>query len=150
MELSTLKIEQDECIAVNFMLHIYNLLGDSLEPLVKILKLSHALSPKVITLGEYEAHLNVFQFQVQFWNALEYFFEFFESMEPNMARDSAEQMNVENLFFTEKIMGIVAFEGVKKKIKLEERDQWHILMESARFKFTNLSHYARIQARIIL
>jgi len=64
VELSTLKIEQDECIAVNFMLQLYNILGDSLEPLVKILKLDHALSPKVVTLGEYEAHLNAYQFQV--------------------------------------------------------------------------------------
>ena len=55
--MSTLKIEKDECIAVNLMLQLYNILGDSLEPLVKILKLVHALSPKVVTVGEYEAHL---------------------------------------------------------------------------------------------
>lgn len=150
VELSTLKIEQDECIAVNFMLQLYNLLGDSPEPLVKILKLAHALSPKVVTLGEYEAHLNACHFPVRFRNALEYFSAFFDSMEPNMARDSAERLNVEKLFFAEKIMGIVAFEGAERKIRLEGRDQWRILMESAGFKFTNLSHYARSQARILL
>jgi len=66
-----------------------------------------------------------------------------------MKRDS-ERLNVEKLFFAEKIMGIVAFEGAERKMRLEGRDQWRILMETAGFKFTNLSHYARSQARILL
>jgi len=67
-----------------------------------------------------------------------------------MARDSAERLNVEKLFVTKKIMGIVDFEGTERKISLEGRDQWHILIELAIYKFTNLSDYPRSQARILL
>ncbi|KAH9300954.1 hypothetical protein KI387_012537 [Taxus chinensis] len=150
VELSMLKIEEDECVAVNFMLQLYNLLGESSETLMKTLKLAHALSPRVVTLGEYEANLNACGFQVRFRNALQYYSAIFNSMEPSMKRDCHERLNVEKFFFGEKITGIVAYEGAERKIRLEGRDQWRMLMESAGFKCSNLSHYAMSQARILL
>lgn len=83
-----------------------------------MLKLAQSLVPKVVTLGEYEANINNCKFNVRFQNALNYYLAFFDSMEPNMARDSAERGNVEKLFFAEKILGVIAYEGTERKMRL--------------------------------
>eukprot|EP00252_Welwitschia_mirabilis_P004811 TRINITY_DN1511_c0_g1_i1.p1 TRINITY_DN1511_c0_g1~~TRINITY_DN1511_c0_g1_i1.p1 ORF type:complete len:703 (+),score=47.66 TRINITY_DN1511_c0_g1_i1:270-2378(+) len=145
-----LKTEEDECIAVNFMLQLYNLLGESDEALTRVLKLARSLNPRVVTLGEYEANLNNRSFVPRFRSALKYYSAFFESMEPNMSRDCAERANIERLFFGEKITGIVAFEGSERKMRLEGRDQWRQIMQSAGFRCQKLSPYAISQARILL
>ena len=88
LDRSDFSVEPDETVAVNFMLQLYHLLGDSDEPVRRVLQLVKSLDPSVVTLGEYEVSLNRAGFVDRFANALLYYKPVFESLDVAMPRDS--------------------------------------------------------------
>lgn len=148
---SDFSVEPGEVVAVNFMLQLYHLLGDSDEPVRRVLRLAKSLSPAVVTLGEYEVSLNRAGFVDRFANALSYYRSVFESLDVAMARDSEERVTMERCMFGERIRRAVGpGEGAERTGRMAGSGEWQALMEWCGFEPVRLSNYAMSQADLLL
>eukprot|EP00249_Psilotum_nudum_P008840 c21546_g1_i1 orf=160-2502(-) len=151
LELSMFRIEDGETIAVNFMLQLHHLLAEvhaSSETLTKTLRLAYFLSPKVVTLAEFDTSLNGGSFQQRFMNALQFFSAIFSSVDSAMPRDSAFREKMERFYFAEKMGSILGV--VEKKERLAGKEEWEAIMGKAGFRCVPLGNFAVSQARLLL
>ncbi|URD97135.1 Scarecrow-like protein [Musa troglodytarum] len=148
---STFRVDPDELVVVNFMLQLSQLLGDSPEPVERILRVAKSLGPRIVTLAEYEASLNHAGFVDRFGAALDHYAAVFESLDPAMARDAAERARMERVLIGHRILEVVGpFEGQNRRVRMAPKEEWRAVMERCGFSSVPLSNYAVSQAKLLL
>ncbi|XP_074556384.1 SCARECROW-LIKE protein 7-like [Curcuma longa] len=148
---TTFRVDPDESLAINFMLQLYHLLGESPAPVERVLRVTKSLAPCVVTLGEYEVSLNQSCFAERYATALAYYGAMFDSLDPAMGRNSAERTQVERLIFGRQILGAVGpGEGKNRRVRMCGKEEWTAVMERCGFEPVALSNYAVSQAKLLL
>ncbi|KAI5072995.1 hypothetical protein GOP47_0013101 [Adiantum capillus-veneris] len=146
------RVEEGEVVIVNFMLELCNLLDGAAETAVfHTLHVAAKLCPRVVTVAEMDAQLNVGPFQKRFVSALHFFSAMFDSLEAGMNRDSMHRLCMERWLLGERIHTMVGGqdEGPWRR-RLQTHADWRTALQAANFQPQPLSHYAVSQARILL
>ncbi|PKU75285.1 SCARECROW-LIKE protein 7-like [Dendrobium catenatum] len=148
---ASFRVEPGEAVAVNFTLQLYTILGDSDEPVNRVIRLAKSVRPKVVTLGEYECSLNRIGFVERFGNALRYFAAVFDSVESSRGRDSDERARIERVILGPRILYTVGPEdGRQRRMRMEAKEKWRVIMEGCGLEMVPLSNYAISQAKLLL
>lgn len=145
------RIEDGEVVVVNFMLELCNLLDGAADAAVfHTLRVAAELCPRVATVAEMDAQLNVGPFQKRFVSALHFFSAMFDSLEAGMNRDSMHRLCMERWLLGERIHTMVGGQDEGPRRRLQTHADWRTALQAANFQPRALSHYAVSQARILL
>ncbi|PIN07011.1 hypothetical protein CDL12_20428 [Handroanthus impetiginosus] len=146
---SSLVLLPEETLVINCVHYLHRLLKDS-DRLCLFLHHIKAMNPRVLTVAEREANHNHPIFRQRFVEALDHYTAVFDSLEATLPPTSAERMALEQIWFGEEIMNIVAAEG-ENRIETHERIRsWKMMLRNAGFSNIPLSRFAVSQAKLLL
>ncbi|MCO5602631.1 hypothetical protein L7F22_056765 [Adiantum nelumboides] len=145
------RIEEGEVVIVNFMLELCNLLDGAADTAVfHTLDVAAKLRPRVVTVAEMDAQLNVGPFHKRFVSALHFFSAMFDSLEEGMNRDSMHRLCMERSLLGERIHTMVGGQDDGPRRRLQTHADWRNALQAANFQPHPLSYYAVSQAHILL
>ncbi|KAJ3676236.1 hypothetical protein LUZ60_003648 [Juncus effusus] len=145
-----LKVKTGEALAVNSVLYLHRLLGNSECQIEDFLTQLWNLSPKIMVITEQESNHNSPVLAERFVEALNYYAALFDCLELTASRNSVERARVERVLFAEEIKAIIACEGSERKERHERMEKWGRRMEVAGFGRVPMGYYGLLHVRRML
>ncbi|KAL4587706.1 hypothetical protein LXL04_000580 [Taraxacum kok-saghyz] len=141
IKLEDLKLQRNECLAVNNLIRFKNLHDDSVissNPRDGVLKLIRDMKPDVfvqtVVNGSYSSPF----FVTRFKEALFHFSSMFDMFDATLERDDVERLNFEREFCGKEAVNVIACEGVERVERPETYKQWQARVLRAGFKIKGL------------
>ncbi|XWS53115.1 hypothetical protein CRYUN_Cryun11dG0130100 [Craigia yunnanensis] len=134
-----LKINSNEVIAVNSLFRFKNLLDETVvlnSPRDTVLNLIRKINPNIFVHSVVNGSYNAPFFVTRFREALFHFFALFDMCETNVPREDHMRSMLEQKFYGQEIMNIVACEGTERVERPESYKQWQV--RNMRAGFTQL------------
>ncbi|XP_052193871.1 scarecrow-like protein 9 [Diospyros lotus] len=138
LSVEDLGIENDEVLVVNcFYLSAYLLDNTTVEhnsPRDAVLNLIKKVNPDIFVHGITNAPINSPYFTSRFRETLFYYSSLFDMFEASLPSESEERMVFEREIWGNKIMNIIACEGLERVERQETYKEWHFRTLRAGFK----------------
>ncbi|XP_017632253.1 scarecrow-like protein 33 [Gossypium arboreum] len=134
-----LKINSNEVIAVNCLFRFKNLLDETVvlnSPRDIVLNLIRKINPDIFVHSIVNGSYNAPFFVTRFREALFHFSALFDMSETNISQEDNLRTMLEQKFYRQEIMNIVACEGTERVERPEAYKQWQV--RSVRAGFTQL------------
>ncbi|KAL8213860.1 hypothetical protein R6Q57_003309 [Mikania cordata] len=142
VKIEDLKLQRNECLAVNTLIRFKNLLDDSVvvdSPRDGVLKLIRDMRPDIfvqtVVNGSYSSPV----FVTRFKEALFHFSSMFDMFDATLGRDDEQRLNFEKEFCGREAMNVIACEGSERVERPETYKQWQARLSRAGFKVKPLN-----------
>ncbi|KAK1415236.1 hypothetical protein QVD17_31012 [Tagetes erecta] len=136
LDTTSLKVENDDVLVVNFGFKLYKLPDESVttENLRdEVLRRVKGLSPALVILLEQELNGNTASFETRVSQVYGYYSALMESIEATMSRDNSERVKLEE-GVSRKMVNSVACEGRERVERCEVFGKWRARMSMAGFE----------------
>lgn len=137
-----LKLQRNECLAVNTLIRFKNLPDDSVvvdSPRDGVLKLIRDMRPDIfvqtVVNGSYSSPF----FVTRFKEALFHFSSMFDMFDATLDRNDEQRLNFEKEFCGREAMNVIACEGGERVERPETYKQWQARLSKAGFKIKPLN-----------
>ncbi|KAK1426799.1 hypothetical protein QVD17_15479 [Tagetes erecta] len=153
VKIEDLKLQRNECLAVNTLLRFKHLFDDSVtvdSPRDGVLKLIRDMKPDIfvqtVVNGSYSSPF----FVTRFKEALFHFSSMFDMFDATLDRDDEQRLNFEKEFCGREAMNVIACEGGERIERPETYKQWQIRLLRAGFKVKPLNRelVSKLRAKV--
>lgn len=138
-------IEEGEAVAISSVLQMHCVVKESRGVLNSVLRVIHALSPKVFVLVEQDSSHNGPFFLGRFMEALHYYSAVFDSLDALLPRYDTRRAKVEQFYYAAEIRNILSCEGPARVERHERADQWRRRMSRAGFQASPVRMVDRVR-----
>ncbi|KAI3667685.1 hypothetical protein L6452_42754 [Arctium lappa] len=142
VKIEDLKLQRNECLAVNTLIRFKNLLDDTVvvnSPRDSVLKMIRDMKPDIfvqtVVNGSYSSPF----FVTRFKEALFHFSSMFDMFDATLDREDEQRLNFEKEFCGREAMNVIACEGAERVERPETYKQWQVRNSRAGFKIKPLN-----------
>ncbi|MFS7903411.1 putative transcription factor GRAS family [Helianthus anomalus] len=144
IKVEELKLQRNECLAVNAVIRFKNLLDESVttvdSPRDGVLKLIRDMKPDIFVQTVANGSYNSPFFVPRFKEALFHFSSMFDMFDATLDRNDEQRLNFEKEFFGREAINVIACEGAELVERPETYKQWQERLSRAGFKIKPLNH----------
>ncbi|KAL8215228.1 hypothetical protein R6Q57_004677 [Mikania cordata] len=142
VKVEDLKLQRNECLAVNTILRFKNLLDDSVmvnSPRDGVLKLMRDMKPDIFVQTVVNGSYSSPSFVTRFKDALFHFSSVFDMLDATLDCSNEQRVNFEKQFFGHEAINVIACEGAERVERPETYKQWQERLSRAGFKIKPLN-----------
>ncbi|KAK9057600.1 hypothetical protein SSX86_022436 [Deinandra increscens subsp. villosa] len=142
VKVEDLKLQRNECLAVNTLVRFKNVLDESVlvdSPRDGVLKLIRDMKPDIFVQTVVNGSYSSPSFVTRFKEALFHFSSMFDMIDATLDRNNEQRVNFEKEFWGREAINVIACEGAERVERPETYKQWQERLSRAGFKIKPLN-----------